>query len=107
MNIGANGGQIDLLAIVDTGAQNTLVSPQYAGAVGLDLNAGRLKEFSTANGGLLRAYGHTVRINIFGEELESEIFFSEAILNRCLLGRDILEKMQIGLKESHTTLYLF
>lgn len=107
MYLEANGNKIEFPAIVDTGAENTLISPQYALALGLNLTDGNAKDFSTANGGQIRAYGHRVQIKILDESIDSEIFFTETTLHRCLLGRDLLEKMQIGVKESHSTLFLF
>lgn len=107
MKLEANGREIELPVIVDTGAQNTIVSPQYASALGLDLTTGNVRDFSTIGGDRIRAYGHPVQIGILGEVLSSVIYFTESTLPRCLLGRDLLEKMQIGLKESVSTLFLF
>jgi hypothetical protein len=107
MNIEAYGNGVDLLAIVDTGAQNSLLSPQYALQVGLVLGNGNLKNFTTACGSTMKAYGHDVQIRILDEVFKIELFFCETLLPRCLIGRDILEKMQIGLNESLSTLYLF
>jgi predicted aspartyl protease len=50
MFIEANAKEIDLLAIVDTGARNTLISPEYARAIGLDVDKGIRKEFTPAKG---------------------------------------------------------
>jgi hypothetical protein len=63
--------------------------------------------FSTVNGGRITAYGHKVGVRIFDEFMRLEVFFAETHLDRSLLGRDLLEKMQIGLNESLSTLYLF
>jgi predicted aspartyl protease len=107
LNIEANGRSVDLPAIVDTGAQHSLLSPQYAIEIGLVLSAGRPMVFTAANGSSFKAFGHKVQIRILEKTLQAELFFPEVQLYRCLLGRDILEKMQIGLNESLSTLYLF
>lgn len=105
--IESNGKETVFPAIVDTGAQNTLVSPEYAIEIGLVLNKGKVKNFKPARGDSFMAYGHQVQVRILDELFQAELFFPEFRLPRCLIGRDILEKMQIGLKESHSTLYLF
>ncbi len=107
MNIEANGKAVDLLAIVDTGAENTLVSPEFGTDIGLVLQTGNRKSFKAANGFSFAAYGHQVQVRILDETFHAELFFPEIPLHRCLLGRDIMQKMQIGLNESLSTLYLF
>lgn len=46
-----NGNKIELPAIVDTGAINTLISPEYALALGLNLTTGKPRFFSSVSGG--------------------------------------------------------
>lgn len=107
INIEANGDGVWFPAIVDTGAKKTLVSPEYCECIGLDLMSGNVQNCTTANGSQFRAYGHQVKVTILDKTFQTEIFFSELRLDRCLLGRDILEEMQIGLNESLSTLFLF
>jgi hypothetical protein len=107
MNLETNGGSIDVLTIVDTGTQKTLVSAEFALPLGLTINAGTKTPFTPMSGHTIYGYGHPVRVTIFGERLDLEICFAETKLERCLLGRDVLQLMQIGLNESLSTLYLF
>ncbi|MBX2991246.1 MAG: retropepsin-like domain-containing protein [Bacteroidetes bacterium] len=107
LGIEANGRAVDLPAIVDTGAQHTLLSPQYAVDIGLIPAAGRRMIFTAANGSSFSAFGHTVQVRVLDETFQAELFFPEVQLRRCLLGRDLMARMQIGLNESLSILYLF
>ncbi len=107
IRLASEHGTADVPTIIDTGTELTIVSAQYALALGLDLQSGRRKTFSPTRGAGLLTWGHKLRVRIFDEVFENEIFFSEEAISRCLLGRDILAKTQLGLREYHGQLFLF
>ena len=107
MNIAANGKSLDLLAIIDTGSANTIISPDYAVALSIEIENGEPKQFHTATGEKFLAYAHQMEIRILNEFLRFQVYFPDQVFHRCLIGRDLLNEMQVGVKESHSTVYLF
>jgi predicted aspartyl protease len=57
--------QINLYALIDTGADECAFPASFAPLLGHNLQAGHLKKISTGNG-ITIAYGHTARIVIEG-----------------------------------------
>lgn len=107
MRVKSGEAETDILTVVDTGTELTLVSPEHAQELNIDIQSGRREFFSPTRGGDLVAWGHRVQVRIFDEVFDSEIFFPEEPIFRCLLGRDILAKTQLGLREYHGQLFLF
>ena len=99
-----NEQSIDVITVVDTGAEFTLISGGYAMGIGLDLQSGRKGELHTLGGSIVY-WSHNVKVNIFDIFIEIEIRFSEQSIPRNLLGRDLLEYMRIGLREKHESLF--
>jgi len=64
----------DLVASVDTGASYCLFEGAYAAKPGLDLIAGALTRFRTANGNF-EAYGHEVDVEVPGIVSHSLVYF--------------------------------
>lgn len=105
IRLSTQGGSADVLTVVDTGAVRSLVSGEYALALGLNLNEGVRTDLSALQGSLI-AWAHTVRVKLFELEFDLDLCFSDMTLPRNLLGRDILERLQVGIREYHNLLHL-
>ena len=73
-----NGQSIDVITVVDTGAEYTLISGAYAKGIGLDLQTGKMEELHTL-GGPIVCWSHKVEVSIFDIKIEIEIRFSEQV----------------------------
>lgn len=95
----------ELVAIVDTGATYCLFNGVRAGAIGLDLGAGRLEQLSGLAGGLM-ARIHLVALEIAGHRFNCEVAFSEQPIQRELLGRhNLFPQVRFGFREGMSTIY--
>jgi hypothetical protein len=97
------------LALIDTGATFSLFSHGIGEVLGLNVSAGRLQRLTTLEGLLLRAYAHTVELEIaYGWSLgEMEILFAERDIPRNLLGRsDFLDRVSLGLEQRKGLIHL-
>jgi hypothetical protein len=68
---------VRLLAYVDTGAANCLFRSEYAELLGLTLTDGVPLRFSTAGGGVIDAYGHTITIKVLRQAVSSLVYFTD------------------------------
>ncbi len=102
---GAN--QVPVAASVDTGASYCLFGTEIAEALGLDLTAGILKRFRTANSGF-EAYGHEVEITALGVATSSVVyFFTDPLIDKNVLGRTgWLDRVRFGLIHHDSKIYL-
>jgi clan AA aspartic protease len=105
LQLSNNGQPIEVITVVDTGAEYSLISGELAAGIGLNLESGVKKELSTLRGPII-CWSHKVQVSFFENVIEAEIRFSDQSIPRNLLGRDLLEHMQIGLREKHEYLYL-
>lgn len=98
---------VDLVASLDTGASHCLFESAYAGELGLDLTAGVLTKFRTANS-TFDAFGHPVEIDAFGISTHSLVyFFAEPSIVRNVLGRrGWLDRVRLGIVDYDRTIYL-
>ncbi len=94
-------------AKIDTGGQACLFMREMADALGLDLEAGHRRVFSTLAGSLL-AYGHEVTLQTLGLEFDSLVYFAADYgLPRNLLGREgWLQKVQLAVVDYKAELFL-
>jgi hypothetical protein len=94
-------------AKVDTGGQACLFMREIAETLGINIEAGHRRGFSTLAGSLT-AYGHAVRLHTLGLEFESLVYFaSDYGLPRNLLGREgWLQRVRLAVIDYDSTLYL-
>jgi hypothetical protein len=99
--------EVNLAAKLDTGASWCFFEREYGEVLGLDIEAGSKRTFSTATGPF-EAYGHDVRLTILGLEFDLTVyFFKFPSINRNVLGRQgWLQKIRLGLIDNDGNLYL-
>jgi predicted aspartyl protease len=99
------GGEDDLVAIIDTGAEFSLFDGQRARAIGLELTAGRRLSMGGLTG-QLTAYIHEVDLEIFGAHFRCEVAFSELAIPRELVGRHtFFTQVRIAFREGISAVY--
>lgn len=101
------GGEIDSLAILDSGATYCIFDGRLSDSIGLDLRSGTFKRLSSLGGGFLQGYLHTIDMEINGYRFnDCEVVFSESPINRNLLGRhSFFDKIKVGFAEIHEEVY--
>ncbi|MBS1824708.1 MAG: aspartyl protease family protein [Acidobacteria bacterium] len=93
-------------AKIDTGAEFCVFQADVASMLELKLDEGEEREFSLANGGKFKAYGHSLRFWTLESEFDSVIYFSEEI-NRNVLGRNgWLNKVRVAFVDHDCLVYL-
>jgi len=99
------GGEDDLIAIIDTGAELSLFNGERAPGIGLDLTAGRRQVMSGLAGQLI-AWIHEVDLEIFGSRFRCEVAFSDYSIPRELLGRHtFFTQVRIAFREGISAAY--
>ncbi len=101
------GNRIELLAKIDTGASDCLFQHAYGEALGLRVEEGVRKSYSTANS-RFEAYGHEISIQVLGTEtMATAYFFAEPGIDRNVLGRrGWLDRLRLGLVDYDQAVYL-
>jgi hypothetical protein len=96
-----------LIAKVDTGASFCIFQREYAEAIGIAVETGQRRTFSTA-GGPFSAYGHTIQMNCLGHTNESVAYFSEQYgFVRNVLGRQgWLNRHRLAIVDHDGLIYL-
>ena len=99
--------RIELLAKIDTGASDCLFERAYGEALGLRVEEGIRKTYTTANS-RFEAYGHEVLIQVLGIETTAiAYFFADPGIERNVLGRrGWLDRLRFGLVDYEQALYL-
>ena len=94
-------------AKVDTGAQVCLFSREIGESLGLNIEEGLRKEFSTLTGPLV-AYGHEVTLEVLKTETHSIVYFTaEKSIRRNLLGREgWIQRLRLAIIDYDEELYL-
>src|SRR5579864_8662050 len=107
VQLGARAGSVRLLAKIDTGASDCLFQRRFAEALGLEVEAGERRGFSTV-AGRFETYGHEVSIRVLDIEFTSFVyFFTDTAIRRNVLGRrGWLDRVRIGIVDYESTLYL-
>ncbi len=95
----------NVVAIVDTGAQRSLISGEHPLAMGIDIASGSQQRLYTLSGSIL-TWKHPVRVQVFELLIETELCFSEFRLPRNILGRDMQEMLELGFSEHYSTLFV-
>ncbi len=98
---------VALLAAIDTGASNCPFERTQGELLGLAIESGERKVFTTATG-RVEAFGHMVSIDSLGIQFEAMVyFFSDPWIQKNLLGRSgWLDRIRLGLVDYEQMLYL-
>jgi len=97
---------VDLLAVIDTGAQYSLFNGARAALIGLDLTAGKRVILGGLAGRMI-AWLHQVDLEILGARFRCEVAFSEQPIPRELLGRHtVFKQIRIAFREGTSCVYL-
>lgn len=98
---------VDLLAKIDTGAEDCLFDRGFAEALGLRVEEGFVKTYSTVNG-RFTAYGPELTIEVLGVEVRATAYFYADVVNlRNVLGRrGWLDRIRFGVIDYDQTAYL-
>ncbi|MGO9262426.1 MAG: aspartyl protease family protein [Bryobacteraceae bacterium] len=98
--------RVELLAKIDTGASDCLFERAYGEALGLRVEQGVRKTYSTANS-RFEAYGHEISIQVFGvETVATAYFFADPSIERNVLGRrGWLDRLRFGLVDYEQLVY--
>ena len=101
------GNKIELLVKVDTGASDCLFERAYGEALGLRVEEGARRAYSTANS-RFEAYGHEVSIQVLGTETTATVyFFADPSIERNVLGRrGWLDRLRFGLVDYEQLVYI-
>ena len=99
--------EVDLVASVDTGAAFCLFERAYAEILGLDVETGARKWFTTANS-RFEAYGHEVTMQVLGIETFALVyFFGDPVIRKNVLGRrGWIDRLRLGLVDYEQKLYV-
>ena len=102
-----DGNRVELLAKIDTGASDCLFERAYGEALGLRVEEGARKTYSTANS-RFEAYGHEIAIHVLGTEtMTTAYFFADPIIERNVLGRrGWLDRLRFGLVDYEQLVYI-
>lgn len=97
----------NVIANIDTGASHCLFESFWADHLGLIVEHGYRRTFSTANS-RFEAFGHDVLINVLGIEFETTVyFFADPEIRKNVLGRrGWLDRVRLGVVDYDQTLYL-
>jgi predicted aspartyl protease len=105
IQVSNNQHAVDFPAVIDTGAMFSLISGEYAIALGLQLTNGANTQLSSL-GGSIAAWIHSVNMKMLDLEFRMNLRFADRTLPRNIIGRDVLERVQIGFREYHSTVLL-
>lgn len=107
MVLQSGGAKAAVNAYVDTGSANCFFSRAVGEQLGLPIETGFPKTFSTA-GGFVKGYGHFVTLEALGLCYDAMIFFAaDMAFQRNLLGRiGWLDRIQMGLIDYEGKLFL-
>jgi hypothetical protein len=103
----SGGMRVELLAKIDTGASDCLFQHGYGEALGLRVEEGVCRKYSTVNGSF-EAYGHEITIQVLGTETMATVYFyASPRVERNVLGRrGWLDRLRLGLVDYEQAVYL-
>ena len=107
IKISVVGGSAEFTAKVDTGATDCIFACQYGEQIGLDIEAGRLIEISTAIG-TFKTFQHWVMLSVLDYEFDVAMCFAaDEHFSRNVLGRiGFLNQVLLGLNDYEGKFYL-
>jgi len=93
-----NDRLVEIEAKVDTGAENCIFERRHGETLGLEIESGAKKVFSTATAPFI-TFGHEVTILVLGIETYATVYFArEESFTRNVLGRQgWLDRVKLGL----------
>ena len=96
-----------LTAKVDTGASHCLFERGQGEILGLDIEPGERKFFSTVTG-QVETFGHLVQIETLGVAVDSMVyFFANEAITKSVVGRTgWLDRIRLGIVDYDRALYL-
>ena len=97
--------EIDVPAIVDTGADFSIFQGNYATAIGITIRNGRPENINVF-GGWFQVYMHQVILIIENHVFPTEIGFPDQPIPRNILGRNFLKLVKLGVDEKIDEFYL-
>ena len=98
VRLSCNSLDIDVYALIDSGADCSVFDAEIAEQLGLDLESGRKQELYGASGAPIEVYYHTVKLQPVGAKAfaEAEVRFSRDTKMWALLGQaDFFQHYQI------------
>jgi len=98
--------EVDVAALLDTGAELTLFDGRGLRAAGVDIFDGPSIPLQGFLGTSTVAYQHTIGVVIEDVEIVLPVCFTTYPIARQVLGRDLLSFFQVGLRERMLELYL-
>jgi len=90
----ASGEKFDISALVDSGADISILSPGIASILGLDIRRGSRKTFHGL-GGTIHAYVHRINLQLGPVRLRARVAFPEVDVPNILGRLDILKDSSI------------
>lgn len=96
----------EFLALVDTGAERTLLEGIHLRAAGIDVFSGKPLTFQGFLGARTVAYLHRVQLTIGPSQIELEVAFSTQPLLRPVMGRDLMAYFGLALRERASQFFL-
>lgn len=91
--------EFDVVALVDTGAEFSLLDGSMLRAAGIDLLAGPSQTFRGFMGARSVGHAHRAVLTAAGRAVAMEVHFSTMPLERPVLGRDFLEYFVVAVRE--------
>ncbi len=94
----SNNRLVEIEAKIDTGAENCIFERRHGETLGLEIESGAEKIFSTVTAPFV-AYQHELTLNVLGVEIFSTVYFAkEESFTRNVLGRQgFLDRVKLGL----------
>ncbi|MCY7348898.1 MAG: hypothetical protein LH614_22130 [Pyrinomonadaceae bacterium] len=93
-----NDSLVEIEAKIDTGAENCIFERRHGETLGLEIESGEEKIFSTVTAPFV-TYQHELMLNVLGVEIFSTVYFAkEESFTRNVLGRQgWLDRVKLGL----------
>ena len=93
-----NDRLVEIEAKIDTGAENCIFERRHGETLGLEIESGAEKIFSTVTAPFV-TYQHALTLNVLGVEIFSTVYFAkEESFTRNVLGRQgWLDRVKLGL----------
>ncbi len=93
-----NDRLVEIEAKIDTGAENCIFERRHGETLGLEIESGAEKIFSTVTAPFV-TYQHEITLNVLGVEMFSTVYFAkEESFTRNVLGRHgWLDRVKLGL----------
>ncbi|MBI3930146.1 MAG: hypothetical protein HY319_31710 [Armatimonadetes bacterium] len=98
--------RVDFLALLDTGAEQTLLDGIHLRAAGIDIFRGSAKRFQGFLGAGAAAYEHPSILLLEDLELGLPLAYSAFPLPRQVLGRDVMSHLTVALRERSLELFV-